>query len=91
MERKGCLETGLSFEIHKMPRKGKHLMRSELVGLLVDLKESSATPTMHNVYMRDCDSPVYKIALYMLQGNNFFGRVGVIIFSCPKTALEKAS
>ena len=25
---------------------------------------------MHNVYMRDYDSPVYKIALYMLQGNN---------------------
>ena len=25
---------------------------------------------LHNVYMRDCDSPVYKIALYMLQGNN---------------------
>ena len=26
--------------------------------------------TVHNVYMRDYDSPVYKIALYMLQGNN---------------------
>ena len=25
---------------------------------------------MHNVYMRDYDSPVYKIALYLLQGNN---------------------
>ena len=25
---------------------------------------------LHNVYMRDYDSPVYKIALYMLQGNN---------------------
>ena len=25
---------------------------------------------VHNVYMRDYDSPVYKIALYMLQGNN---------------------
>ena len=25
---------------------------------------------MHNVYMRDYTSPVYKIALYMLQGNN---------------------
>ena len=27
-------------------------------------------PTMHNVYIRDYDSPVYKIALYLLQGNN---------------------
>ena len=26
--------------------------------------------TVHNVYMVDYDSPVYKIALYMLQGNN---------------------
>ena len=26
--------------------------------------------TLHNVYMRDYDSPVYKIALYLLQGNN---------------------
>ena len=25
---------------------------------------------LHNVYMRDYDSPVYKIALYMLKGNN---------------------
>ena len=25
---------------------------------------------LHNVYMRDYDSPVYKIALYLLQGNN---------------------
>ena len=33
VERKGCMETGLFFEIHKMPRKGKHLMKSELVGL----------------------------------------------------------
>ena len=28
-----------------------------------------STP-IHNVYMVDYDSPVYKIALYMLQGNN---------------------
>ena len=27
-------------------------------------------PSVHNVYMRDYDSPVSKIALYMLQGNN---------------------
>ena len=25
---------------------------------------------VHNVYMIDYDSPVYKIALYLLQGNN---------------------
>ena len=25
---------------------------------------------LHNVYMIDYDSPVYKIALYLLQGNN---------------------
>ena len=25
---------------------------------------------LHNVYMRDYDSPVSKTALYMLQGNN---------------------
>ena len=31
---------------------------------------SSQSVALHNVYMRDYDSPVSKIALYMLQGNN---------------------
>ena len=35
---------------------------------------------MHNVYMRDYDSPVYKIALYMLQGNN---RISLYIRRIP--------
>ena len=32
--------------------------------------EKKVLNPLHNVYMRDYDSPVYKIALCLLQGNN---------------------
>ena len=38
--------------------------------MLIITIERMRVAAMHNVYMRDYDSPVYKIALYMLQGNN---------------------
>ena len=45
---------------------------SSIFWFFMNLHQSAEVPPipLHNVYMRDYDSPVSKIALYMLQGNN---------------------
>ena len=62
--RRGCLLP------RELPNKGNNNGNIELHKEGINNNGNIDFFPLHNVYMIDYDSPVYKIALYLLQGNN---------------------